>query len=143
MSSITAFSGFAAASEYCSTKAAVVSMGDSIRSEIRVAQEDDQKCNNNSCRLPPHDIDVLTVCPYLVRTKMFDDCLEKPPFWFFSALDPKWVAEKIVDDGMRFRREVLILPMFFYLMPVVKSVVPSWVWRIADDLLQASRWFSG
>lgn len=131
ISSVTSFSGFAYASEYCATKAALVSLGDSLRSEIRSS-------NNSSSRNNKNVVDVLTVCPYLIVTRMFHWC--RPPFGFYAALNPKWVAEKIVDDGIRYRRSCLVLPWFFNLMPIVKWTLPEWCWLIADDLLDASSW---
>jgi NAD(P)-dependent dehydrogenase (short-subunit alcohol dehydrogenase family) len=123
ISSVTSFSGFAFASEYCATKAALVSLGDSLRSEIR---------------LKGASLDVVTVCPYLISTRMFDWC--RPPFWFFSPMSAEWVAERIVNDGIRFGRTCLVLPWFFNLMPIVKWSVPDWCWLIADDLVEASSW---
>jgi NAD(P)-dependent dehydrogenase (short-subunit alcohol dehydrogenase family) len=129
MSSVTSFSGFAYASEYCASKAALLSLGDSARAEIHT-------------RFPSAevDVDVMTVCPYLIATKMFSWCIHKTPSWFYGALDPKWVVDKIVDEGIRLRRTCLILPWFFNLMPIVKWVAPHWCWEIADKIMDASNW---
>lgn len=140
VSSVTSFSGFAYASEYCASKAALLSLGDSARSELSLKIVDKNCSSSSSSDIVDVDVDVLTVCPYIVATKMFDWCLNKTPFWFYSALDPKWVADKIVDEGIWLRRTCLVLPWFFNLMPVVKWITPHWCWEIADKIMDASNW---
>jgi all-trans-retinol dehydrogenase (NAD+) len=101
--SAAGFFGLAKQSDYAASKFAVVGFSESIRNEFK-------KYNRK--------IRVLTVCPYYIDTGMFEGVKTKIPF-LMPILKPTYVAKKIVKAVKR-NRQLLIMPRFVYIAPLVK-----------------------
>ncbi len=74
-SSIAGYRGFQNGFSYCATKAALISMGETLRLELE-----------------PHRIKVQVICPSLVATKLAADNFKKMK----SAITPQQAAQEIV-----------------------------------------------
>jgi all-trans-retinol dehydrogenase (NAD+) len=84
--------------DYCSSKFAVVGFTESLRVEL--------KCIN-----PDNSIVVSTVCPFHVKTKLFNGIEFNHLKWLGLSMDPEYVAKKIVD-GILANKELILVPSF-------------------------------
>lgn len=103
---------------YASSKWAVVGWSDSVRLELKQAGHD--------------HVSVTTVCPYYVRTGMFDGVKSAP---LLPILDPDEVVEE-TWKGMLARSPFVVLPKTVMLNEVLKGVLPIGVRDfIADHVI--------
>ena len=84
--------------DYCSSKFAVVGFTESLRVEL--------KCIN-----PDNSIVVSTVCPFHVKTKLFNGIEFNHLKWLGLSMDPEYVAKKIVD-GILANKKLILVPSF-------------------------------
>jgi short-subunit dehydrogenase len=91
---------------YAASKWAVIGWSDSVRLELKQAGFDHVK--------------VTTVCPYYVRTGMFDGASSAP---LLPILDPDHVVAE-AWDGMLAGRSFVVLPKTVLLSEVLKGVLP-------------------
>jgi short-subunit dehydrogenase len=91
---------------YAASKWAVIGWSDSVRLELKQAGFDHVK--------------VTTVCPYYVRTGMFDGASSAP---LLPILDPDDVVAE-AWDGMLAGRSFVVLPKTVLLSEVLKGVLP-------------------
>ncbi len=103
-------------SVYCASKWAVVGWSDSLRIEMD--------------KLYPH-VKVLTVCPYYVRTGMFDG-VSSP---VIPLLEPDFVVQSILNSVER-GKIILRLPWIVNFLPILSGILPK---RVFD--LVVGSWF--
>jgi len=103
---------------YAASKWAVIGWSDSVRLELKQAGHDHVK--------------VTTVCPYYVRTGMFEGAKSAP---LLPILDPAEVVDKSWS-GMLAGRSFVVLPKTVMLSEVLKGVLPIGVRDfIADRII--------
>ncbi|XP_078396591.1 epidermal retinol dehydrogenase 2-like [Cetorhinus maximus] len=95
--------------DYCSSKFAAVGFAESVALELLVAGK--------------NGIKTTIVCPFFVRTGMFDGCKTKWPL-LLPILDPNYVAKKIMDAILR-EQILLIMPRSLYFLFAVKNLLPT------------------
>ena len=82
--------------DYCASKFAVVGFTESLRVEL--------KCIN-----PENNVRVSTVCPFHVKTKMFNGVEFSHLKWLGLSMEPDFVARKIVE-GLLSNKELIYIP---------------------------------
>jgi short-subunit dehydrogenase len=103
---------------YAASKWAVIGWSDSVRLELKQAGHDHVK--------------VTTVCPYYVRTGMFDGAKSAP---LLPILDPAAVVDE-AWEGMLAGRPFVVMPKTVMLGEMLKGVVPTGVRDfIADHVI--------
>jgi all-trans-retinol dehydrogenase (NAD+) len=103
---------------YAASKWAVIGWSDSVRLELKQAGFDHVK--------------VTTVCPYYVRTGMFDGARSAP---LLPILDPADVVDE-AWSAMLAGRPFVVLPKTVMLSEMLKGVVPTGVRDfIADHVI--------
>jgi short-subunit dehydrogenase len=103
---------------YAASKWAVIGWSDSVRLELKQAGHDHVK--------------VTTVCPYYVRTGMFEGARSAP---LLPLLDPHEVVEE-AWTAMLAGRPFVVLPKTVMLSEMLKGVVPTGVRDfIADHVI--------
>ncbi|NXG63580.1 RDHE2 dehydrogenase, partial [Hemiprocne comata] len=95
-------------SDYCASKFAAVGFAESVHLEMK--------------DLGKTGVKTTIVCPFLIKTGMFDGCGTKWPN-LLPLLEPEYVAEKIIT-AIRQDQEILVLPRFGYLVLFLKSILP-------------------
>lgn len=100
---------------YAGSKWAVIGWSDSVRLELKQAGHDHVK--------------VTTVCPYYVRTGMFEGAKSAP---LLPILDPTEVVDE-AWSGMLAGRSFVVLPKTVMLSEVLKGVVPTGVRDFIGD----------
>ncbi len=95
--------------DYCASKFAAVGFDESLRLELR---------------RQGLAIKTTVVCPFYVRTGMFDGVRTRFP-WLLPILEPEYVARRIVRAIRRNRRR-LILPRFAYVAPPLRALPVRW-----------------
>jgi len=100
---------------YCSTKAAVIGLMESLYMQHK-------------------DIHWLTVCPYLVDTALFTGMRHRFQDYFYQTLDSRQLAVRIVR-GIEDQRSFITVPFLWnWMFIVIKSLVPLPVMRWIQDL---------
>lgn len=94
--------------DYCASKFAAVGFAESVALELLATGKEGVK--------------TTIVCPYLIKTGMFDGCGTKWPT-FLPILDPEYVAKKVVD-GILTNQTWLLMPKTMFLMMALKSLLP-------------------
>ncbi|XP_074002246.1 epidermal retinol dehydrogenase 2-like [Numenius arquata] len=95
-------------SDYCASKFAAVGFAESVDLEMRV--------------LGKTGIKTTVVCPFFIKTGMFDGCKTKWPR-LLPALEPEFVAEKIMT-AIRRDQEILMVPRSLYFLLFLKHLLP-------------------
>lgn len=96
VSSVCGLMGGYKLTDYCSTKFAVYGFTESLRVELKVTN-------------PNNKIQVSVVCPFHVKTKLFNGVEFSRLKWLTLSMEPEYVAEKIVD-GILKNRELIYIP---------------------------------
>lgn len=98
ISSVCGLMGAYKLTDYCSSKFAVVGFTESLRVELKTVNPDNQ-------------IVVSTVCPFHVKTKLFNGIEFSHLKWLKLSMEPEYVAQKIVD-GILLKKELIFIPSF-------------------------------
>jgi all-trans-retinol dehydrogenase (NAD+) len=114
--------GVAGLIDYCASKWAVFGMDESLRMEFR--------------KLGKTGMHTTCVCPYYINTGMFDGVKTKYPF-LLPILDPDYVADQIITAVLS-NQEVLILPWFSRLGPVLRGLFPTKAMDLCMEFTGAS-----
>jgi all-trans-retinol dehydrogenase (NAD+) len=98
--------------DYCSTKFAVVGFTESLRIEIKT-------------KYPNANVKCSIVCPFLVRTKLFNGVEFRRLKWLNLNMDVDYVGEKIFQ-GILMQKELIYIPsmashMFFAMRQLVTT----------------------
>ncbi len=100
--------------DYCASKFGVVGFSDALRMEMK-------KFNTKGVK-------VSCICPSLIGTDMFKGF--KTPF-FAPALNPKKLAEKIINQAIKKEKPYVLAPASAYILPFVKTLPTKMVDAIA------------
>jgi short-subunit dehydrogenase len=88
--------------DYCSTKFAVNGFTEALRNELRML-------------FPKSSIRVSLVCPFHVKTKLFNGFNLTALRWLNISLEPSFAAKAILD-GILLEKEIVGVPSFPYYM---------------------------
>lgn len=102
-------------SDYSATKFAAVGFDEALRLELAKTGT---------------AIQTTLVCPFYVRTKMFDGVMTRFP-WLLPILDPQYVADRIVAAIEKDRRR-LIMPRFAYVNFPLRLLPVPWFDALID-----------
>ncbi|XP_008704931.1 epidermal retinol dehydrogenase 2 [Ursus maritimus] len=94
--------------DYCASKFAAFGFAESVFVETLV-----QKL---------HGIKTTIVCPFFIKTGMFEGCSTACPF-LLPILEPEYVADKTVDAILQ-EKVYLNVPRFIYFVMLLKSILP-------------------
>ncbi|KAJ7068544.1 retinal short-chain dehydrogenase/reductase [Mycena amicta] len=122
VASVMGMHGVAQMTDYCASKAALVSLNRSLRSEL------DKRYNCPEVR-------TTLVCPGHIHTALFSS-FNAPNQFFFPTLNPIDIVKPIIqalDDTLG---STILLPFYVNFMPLL-SVLPHWVADIATWLSKA------
>uniref|UniRef100_A0A1I8GNA6 Short-chain dehydrogenase/reductase 3 n=1 Tax=Macrostomum lignano TaxID=282301 RepID=A0A1I8GNA6_9PLAT len=125
--SCTAWMGASRLTDYTASKAADLIFTESLQSELR-------SCYPNA-RIP-----VTTLCPYLIRTGMFQGC-NSPIEWLFPSLDPAYVADRAVAAILA-EESVVALPRFVYIFVALKAILPNPAYEAMQHLGNIDRFMA-
>jgi len=112
--------GVAGLCDYCASKYGALGFNESLRGELQ--------------KLRKTGVKTTVVCPYYINTGMFDGVKTR----FGSALPiltPQYATEKIMESILT-DQELLVLPRFCYLVPLLRFFLPV---RAMDEVF----WFLG
>lgn len=96
VSSVCGLQGGYKLTDYCASKFAVVGFTESLRVELKVMN-------------PKNKIQVTLVCPFHVRTKLFDGVEFSKFKWIRLSFTPNEVAESIVN-GVLTNKSMVFIP---------------------------------
>ena len=82
--------------DYCATKFAVVGFTESLRIELKIKH-------------PNANVKCTTVCPFHVKTKLFDGVKFSRLSWLNLSMDIDFVCEKIFN-GILMEKELILVP---------------------------------
>lgn len=106
VSSVCGLMGSYKLTDYCSTKFAVVGLTESLRSELKAQN-------------PKNNIKTSIVCPFHVKTKLFQGVEFARLKWAGLSMDQEYVASEIVN-GILTDKDMILIPKaqisLFYLM---------------------------
>jgi all-trans-retinol dehydrogenase (NAD+) len=106
MASVCGLMGSYKLTDYCSTKFAVIGLTESIRSELKAVNSYNK-------------VQTTVVCPFHVKTKLFNGVEFQRLNWAGLSMDSEVVAQEIVD-GILLNKEFLVIPKaqtsLFYLI---------------------------
>lgn len=111
VSSICGMAGGYKLSDYCTSKFAVNGFSESLRVELGVMS-------------PKNQIKVTLVCPFRIKTKMFNGADINHLQWLQLNLEPARVADEIVN-GVLLNKDLILIPKINYLFTIIKSLVPT------------------
>ena len=98
--------------DYCATKFAVVGFSEALRVELKTI------CD-------AHKLTVTTVCPFHVKTKMFDGVEFTRLKWLNLSMEIEYVVKHIVD-GILMNKELILIPsLFTHLLIIIRRFVQS------------------
>ena len=110
IASAAAFNGNPYTSSYCASKAAVLSLHESLTAELFVAKKD--------------GISITCACPsfvntdsFRVRNKFLDDSIKGMP-----VLTPKDAARRIFLGAVQ-RKEMVVFPMYVTILVTIKKYI--------------------
>jgi short-subunit dehydrogenase len=100
---------------YVSTKHASVGLSRSLRLDIRATH-------------PNSRVSVHCICPYLMRTKMFNPMVNRVSLKFLLPIvSPRYVADQVLD-AIEWRRNEVILPYHLkYIGFISDFILPQWL----------------
>ena len=107
VSSICGMAGGYKLSDYCTSKFAVNGFSESLRVELGVMS-------------PKNQIKVTLVCPFRIKTKMFNGADINHLQWLQLNLEPARVADEIVN-GVLLNKDLILIPKINYLFTIIKS----------------------
>ncbi|KAB1256397.1 Epidermal retinol dehydrogenase 2 [Camelus dromedarius] len=107
--------------DYCASKFAAFGFAESIFLETLA-----QKQNG---------IKTTIVCPFFIKTGMFEGCTTSCPF-LLPILEPEYAVRKIVDAILQ-EKMYLYMPKFIYFMVFLKSFLPFKVGILVAEYLRA------
>jgi all-trans-retinol dehydrogenase (NAD+) len=96
MASVCGLTGGYKLTDYCASKFAAVGFTESLRAELRLA--------NPSCQLV-----VSAVCPFHVRTKLFQGVDILHLKWLGMTMDVDYVTDCVIDGVLR-NKELIFIP---------------------------------
>lgn len=96
VSSVCGIIGGYRLTDYCASKFAVLGFTESLRSELRIAA-------------PSNKIVVSAVCPFHIKTKMFQGADITCMKWLNLSMEPQYAAETIVE-GVLLNKELIFIP---------------------------------
>lgn len=99
--------GMSKMTDYCSSKYAAVGLGNSLRLELKNRKKS--------------GIKTTLVCPYYINTGMFNGVKTNI---FLPILEENYVCKKIIR-AIRTDQEVLKMPIFVYLPPLLEFLFPT------------------
>lgn len=105
IASVLGFNGTPKLSDYCASKAALITYTEALRTELKLSN---------------YHIDTTIICPGHVNTGMFEDI--NLPLWIricFPRLQPEDVATAIYN-AVQYRHKYVIIPRGFFLTFVLK-----------------------
>ncbi|NXW53225.1 RDHE2 dehydrogenase, partial [Eurystomus gularis] len=108
IASAAGLTGVNCLSDYCASKFAAIGFAESVALEMS--------------DLGKTGVKTTIVCPFFIKTGMFDGCTVKWPN-VLPELEPEYVAEKIIT-AIRQDREVLLIPRILYLFQALKLIFP-------------------
>ncbi len=82
--------------DYCASKFAVMGFTESLRMELKISN-------------PKNKIVVTAVCPFHVKTKLFNGVDINRLKWLGLTMEPEYAAEVIVD-GVLANKNLIIIP---------------------------------
>jgi len=97
--------GVTSLSDYCSSKFGAFGFDESLRQELRKTK-----------------VRTTCVCPFFINTGMFDGVKTRFPL-LLPILDPEYATSKIVDAILT-DQEVLVMPRFCWLAPLMRFILP-------------------
>nr|XP_015095059.1 epidermal retinol dehydrogenase 2 isoform X4 [Vicugna pacos] len=106
--------------DYCASKFAAFGFAESIFLETLA-----QKQNG---------IKTTIVCPFFIKTGMFEGCTSSCPF-LLPILEPEYAVRKIVDAILQ-EKTYLYMPKFIYFMVFLKSFLPIKVGILLAEYLR-------
>ncbi|EPY76362.1 short-chain dehydrogenase/reductase family 16C member 6 [Camelus ferus] len=109
ISSTAGIVGINGLSDYCASKFAAFGFAESLYIELRV--------------LKKSNIKTTIVCPYFIKTGMFDGCTTKYPF-LLPILEKEYVAEKVLNAILE-EQTYLMMPKFVYFALLLKQILSS------------------
>ncbi|XP_037023564.2 short-chain dehydrogenase/reductase family 16C member 6-like [Artibeus jamaicensis] len=109
MSSVAGLIGTNVLSDYSASKFAALGLAESLLFELKLVQKT--------------NIKTTIVCPYFIKTGMFDGATSKFPL-LLPLLEQEYVARKIVNAILE-EQIYLIMPKFMYFGMIIKQVIPS------------------
>ena len=107
VSSVCGLNGGYRLTDYCASKFAVMGFTESLRVELKVSN-------------PRNKIVVTAVCPFHVKTKMFEGADVMHLKWSNLSMEPEYAANAIVE-GVLENRELIFIPRgFVYVFANIK-----------------------
>lgn len=104
--SSAAFTGFPTFTAYCSSKAASLSLCESLKLELRQKNK--------------HGISITAVCPWHIKGTGMFQTLKVPMHKLFPPLKPADVAKRVVKATYD-RQFCVVIPTLFWIPVIVKS----------------------
>ncbi|KNC80187.1 hypothetical protein SARC_07448 [Sphaeroforma arctica JP610] len=120
VASIAAYSATPGLCDYGASKAALIGFHDALRMEVQEAA----------------NVKLLCVCPYLIRTPLFNKAKPMKLASIVPTLDPVDVAENLVR-GIRVGSDFVLMPGAMWGIPLLKAVLPTPVADYINCLLGA------
>nr|XP_019566612.1 PREDICTED: short-chain dehydrogenase/reductase family 16C member 6-like [Rhinolophus sinicus] len=119
ISSVAGQIGINGLTDYCSSKFAAFGFAESLFLELKLIQKS--------------KIKTTIVCPYFIKTGMFDGATTKYPF-LLPLLEQEYVAQKIVNAILE-EQLYLVMPKFMYFAFLLKQMVsPNMMIALAEYL---------
>jgi all-trans-retinol dehydrogenase (NAD+) len=115
--------------DYCASKFAATGLHEALSRELRLLGKD--------------GIYVTNVCPFFIKTGMFEGVEIKNP-WLplvLPLLEPEYVADKVVEATIFNEYEILIPRSFYFLGPLA-AILPRKAMIAAEDFLGVSEFMS-
>ncbi|XP_035226480.1 short-chain dehydrogenase/reductase family 16C member 6-like [Stegodyphus dumicola] len=106
IASLAGLGGMPQLTDYCASKFAAVGLMESLYVELHAEGYS--------------NIHTTTVCPFFINTGMFNGAKAK----MFQMLEPDYVAEEILA-AVLCNQQIILIPRIFYILNVVKTLVPS------------------
>eukprot|EP00128_Syssomonas_multiformis_P006371 Colp12_sorted_trinity150504_noHs@23050 len=113
--------GVCGLADYCASKFGAFGFDESIRMELRAMGS---------------KVKTTVVCPYYINTGMFEGVKTRFSF-ILPILEPDYVASSIVN-AIETNQEVLVTPRFCYLAPLIRAIMPVWMFDLSADILGIS-----
>ncbi|XP_040828636.1 short-chain dehydrogenase/reductase family 16C member 6-like [Ochotona curzoniae] len=109
ISSVAGLVGIKGLSDYSASKFAALGFAESLFLELTMQKKT--------------EIKTTIVCPYLMKTGMFDGCTSKYSF-LLPSLEPEYVAKKVLDAILE-ERVYIIIPKFAYVALILKQIIST------------------
>jgi short-subunit dehydrogenase len=111
MASVMGIQGVAQMTDYCASKAALINLNRSLRSEL----DKRYKCPA---------IRTTLVCPGHIHTPLFAT-LNPPPQFFFPTLHPIDVVKRVIQALDETHSQTILLPFYAHFLPYLQ-LLPDW-----------------